>query len=118
MWLEHGRLPLPPITNLYCQAKIVVSGHGFKSAISKSKKTRWGLKTVEDSVAIEHTRVRLLPPCLSKLTKEAFYWLKRDTTPATGALRAYHESQSRIFKTEAPQFVGVGEGTDNLDFFC
>ena len=38
--------------------------------------------------------------------------------PATGAAKAYHESQSRIFKTEAPQFVGAGEGTDNLDFLA
>ena len=41
--------------------------------------------------------------------------LKRDAAPATGAAKAYHESQSRIFKTDAPLFVGVGEGTDNLD---
>ena len=52
------------------------------------------------------------------LTKEAFYQLKRDNTPATGATKAYRESQSRIFKTEAPQFVGAGEGTDNLDFMA
>ena len=69
----------------YCQVKIVVSGCGFKSAISKSKKTHLGLKVDEDSVAIAHTRVLLLPPCLSKLTKETFYWLKRDSTPATGS---------------------------------
>ena len=90
--------------HFYCQVKIVVSGCGFKSAISKSRKTHLGLKVDEDSVAIAHTRVLLLPPCLSKLTKEAFYRLKRDGTPATGAARAYHESQSRIFKTEAPRF--------------
>ena len=33
------------------------------------------------------------------------------------AVVAHRESQSRIFKTEAPQFVG-GEGTDNLDFMA
>ena len=36
--------------------------------------------------------------------------------PATGAAKAYHESQSRIFSTEARQFVGAGEGTDNFGF--
>ena len=65
---------------------------------------------------INQTRLLLLPPHLTLLTKEAFYHLKRDNMPATGAAKAYHESQSRIFKTEAPQFVGAGEGTDNLDF--
>ena len=58
--------------HFYCQVKIVVSGCGFKSAISKSKKTHWGLKEDEDSVAIQHTRVLLLPPDLSKLTQQAF----------------------------------------------
>ena len=62
--------------------------------------------------------VLLLTPDLSKLTKEAFYMLKRDKAPAIGAAKAYRESQSRIFKTEALQFVGVGEGTDNLDFLA
>ena len=38
--------------------------------------------------------------------------------PATGAAKAYHESQSRIFSTETPQFVGAAEGTDNLDFLA
>ena len=44
--------------------------------------------------------------------------LKRDSAPPTGAAKAYHESQTRIFKTEASLFVGVGEGTDNLDFLA
>ena len=52
------------------------------------------------------------------LTKQAFYRLKRDNAPATGATRAYREPQSRIFETEAPQFVGAGEGTDKLDFLA
>ena len=99
--------------HFYCQVKFVVFGTGFKPAIGN-----WGLKSDQGSVVIEHTRVLLLPPSVSKLTKEAFYWLRIDTTPATGAARAYHESQPRIFKTEAPQFVGAGEGTDNLDFLA
>ena len=36
----------------------------------------------------------------------------------SGAAKAYRESQSRIFSTDAPQFVGAGEGTDNLDFLA
>ena len=35
-----------------------------------------------------------------------------------GASKAYHESQSRIYKLEAPLYVGVGEGTDNMDFLA
>ena len=59
-----------------------------------------------------------LPPALTRLTQPAIILLKRDNAPPTGASKAYHESQSRIFKTEAPLFVGVGEGTDNLDFLA
>ena len=35
-----------------------------------------------------------------------------------GASKAHRESQSRIYKLEAPLFVGVGEGTDNMDFLA
>ena len=72
----------------------------------------------EDSFTTKHTRALLLPPALSKLTQQAFLLLRRDAAPATGAAKAYHESQSRVFKPEAPLFVGVGEGTDNLDFLA
>ena len=44
--------------------------------------------------------------------------LRRDANPSTGAVKAYRESQSRIYKLEAPLFVGVGEGTDSLDFLA
>ena len=92
--------------------KILVSGCGFTSG-----KTHLGLQREEaDSVATKHTRVLVLPLALSKLTQQAFLLLKRDAAPATGAAKAYRESQSRIFKTEAPLFVGAGEGTDDLDF--
>ena len=72
----------------------------------------------EDSVATKHTRVILLPPALSSLTQPAFLLLKRDNAPATGTAKAYHESQLYLVKTDAPLFVGVGEGTDNLDFLA
>ena len=99
--------------------KIVVSGCSFSSPVSKSGKSLYGRQMEdEDSVATKHARVLLLPPALSRLTQSAFMLLKRDNAPATGASKAYHESQSRIFKTEAPLFVGVGEGTDNLDFLA
>ena len=65
-----------------------------------------------------HTRVLLLPPEATRLTKSAFAALKKDHTQLSGASRAYHESQSRIYKLEAPLFVGVGEGTDNKDFLA
>ena len=52
---------------------------------------------------------------LTRLTHPAVMLLKRDPNPSTGASRAHHESHTRIFKLEAPLFVGVGEGTDNLD---
>ena len=115
--VSDGRLN-PPHTSTYCQVKITISGCSFLSAISKSGKTHWGLQLEADSVTTRHTRVLLLPPALSELTQQAFLLLKRDPAPATGAAKAYHESQSRIFKTDALLFVGVGEGTDNLDFLA
>ena len=69
-----------------------------------------------DSTQVMHTRALLLPAHLTGLTKLAFLALKKDTTPATGAAKAYRESQSRIYKLEAPLYLGVGEGTDSLDF--
>ena len=54
--------------NFYCQVKIAITGCGFKSAISKTRKTHLGLKVDEGSVLIDQTRVLLLPPNLSMLT--------------------------------------------------
>ena len=103
----------------YCQVKVVVSARCFTSTISKTGKTHFSQQMEkEDSVATKHTRVLLLPPALTRLTQPAINLLKRDNTPPTGASKAYRESQSRIFKTEAPLFVGAGEGTDNLDFLA
>ena len=48
----------------------------------------------------------------------AFASLKKDHSQPMGASKAYHESQSRIYKLEAPLYVGVGEGTDNMDFLA
>ena len=67
---------------------------------------------------VMHTRVLLLSPEATRLTKSAFAALKKDHTQPSGASKAYHESQSRIYKLEAPLFVGVGEGTDNMDFLA
>ena len=53
---------------------------------------------------------------LTGLTMVAFRALKKDHSSARGAAKAYRESQSRIYKLEATMYVGVGEGTDSLDF--
>ena len=103
----------------YCQVKITVSAQCFTQTASKSGKSYRGEQYDKvDSVPVMHTRVLLLPPELTRLTSPAFITLKKDTTPPSGASKAYRESQSRIFKLEAPLFVGVGEGTDNLDFLA
>ena len=103
----------------YCQVKIRVSAHCFTSTASKSGKTYCGQQSDKtDSVPVTHTRVLLMPPERTKLTQSAAILLKRDNAPPTGAMKAYRESQSRIYKLEAPLFVGVGEGTDNLDFLA
>ena len=49
---------------------------------------------------------------------EVYFHLKRERLPPSGAAKAYRESQSRIFITEGQQFVGAGEGADNLDFLA
>ena len=63
--------------NFYCQVKITITGCGFKSALSKTRKTHLGLQSVQGSVVISQTRILLLPPCLSMLTG-AFYQLKKE----------------------------------------
>ena len=60
----------------------------------------------------------LLSPEATRLTKSAFAALKKDHSQPMGASKACHESQSRICKFEAPMYVGVGEGTDNMDFLA
>ena len=65
---------------------------------------------------MKHTRTLLLPAHLTGLTTIAFRALRKDYSSARGAAKAYRESQSRIYKLEAPLYVGVGEGTDSLDF--
>ena len=103
----------------YCQVKIEISAQCFTQTTSKSGKSHCGEQSGKvDSAQVMHTRVLLLPPDFTRLTPSAFMTLKKDTTPPTGASKAYHESQSRIYKLEAPLFVGVGEGTDNLDFLA
>ena len=103
----------------YCQVKIRVSPHCFTSTASKSGKNHCGQQSDKtDSVPVMRTRVLLMPPELTKLTQSAAIRLKRDPAPPANAVKAYRESQSRIYKPEAPLFVGVGEGTDNLDFLA
>ena len=98
----------------YCQVKITVSAQCFTSTTSKSGKSHCGQQTdITNSVPVMHTRVLLMPPEITRLTQPAVILLKRDTTPPSGAVKAYRESQPRIYKLEAPLFVGVGEGTDN-----
>ena len=58
----------------------------------------------------------MLPAHLTGLSTMAYYALKKDTSTIRGAAKAYRESQTRIYKIEAPMYVGVGEGIDSLDF--
>ena len=102
------------INNFYCQVKVEVTTQCFTPTISKSGASHCAEKSDKvDSTQVKHTRTLLLPAHLTGLTTIA---LKKDTSSARGAAKAYRESQSRIYKLEAPLFVGVGEGTDSLDF--
>ena len=52
------------------------------------------------------------------IAPDAFHVLTKQCMQPKGATKAYRKSQSLIFSTEAPQFVGAGEGADNLDFMA
>ena len=105
------------INNFYCQVKVEVATQCFTPTISRSGATYCAEKSDKvDSTQVKHTRTLLLPSHLTGLFTIAFHALKKDNSSASGAARAYRESQSRIYKLEAPLYVGVGEGTDSLDF--
>ena len=105
--------------HFYCKVKLRISAQCFTPPVSKSGKSYKGEQSDKaDSVPVTHTRVLLLSPEATWLTKSAFAALKKDHTQPMGASKAYHESQSRIYKLEAPLFVGVGEGADNMDFLA
>ena len=97
--------------------KVEVATQCFTPTISRSHASYCAEKSDKvDSTQVKHTRTLLLPVHLTGLTTIEFRALKRDYSSAKGAAKAYRESQSRIYKLEAPLYVGVGEGTDSLDF--
>ena len=105
------------LNNFYCQVKVEVVTQCFTPTISKSGASHCAEKSDKvDSAQVKHTRTLLLPAHLTGLTHIAFRALKKDQSSARGAAKAYRESQSRIYKLEAPLYLGVGEGTDSLDF--
>ena len=117
--LQHLRALalLSPGTIFYCQVKVEVVTQCFTPTLSKSGASHCAEKSDKvDSAQVKHTRTLLLPAHLTGLTHIAFRALKRDTSSARGAAKAYRESQSRIYKLEAPMYLGVGEGIDSLDF--
>ena len=110
---------LQPCNHFYCQVKVGISAQCFTQPTSKSGKSYCGEQSDKvDSAQVVHTRIFLLPPEATRLTRSAFAALRKDPTQPTGESKAYPESQSRIYKMEAPMFVGVGEGTDNMDFLA
>ena len=105
------------ISHFYCQVKLEVVTQCFTPTLSKSGASHCVEKSDKvDSAQVKHTRTLLLPAHLTGLTHLAFRALKKDTSSTRGAAKAYRESQSRIYKLEAPMYLGVGEGTDSLDF--
>ena len=103
--------------HFYGQVKLKVVTQCFTPAISKSGATYRAEKSDKvDSEQIRHTRTLLLPSYMIGLNYFAFNALKKDTSAPRGAAKAYRESQTRIYKMEAPLYLGVGEGIDSLDF--
>ena len=101
----------------YFQVKVTVHGCGYKAALSKSKKSYISLQGATYSF-IKQTRILLISAKAVPMTTAAFHVLKKPNLQPKGATKAYRKSQSRIFSTEAPQFVGAGAGTDNQDFLA
>ena len=105
--------------HFYCKVKVKITAQCFTPPESKSGKSFHGEQSDKvDSAPVVHSRVLLLSPEATRLTKSAFAALKKDHSQPMGASKAYHESQSRIYKLEAPMYLGVGEGTDNMDFLA
>ena len=103
--------------HLYGQVKLEIVTQCFTPALSKSGATYCAEKSDKvDSAQVKHTRTLLLPSHLTGLNYLAFHFLKKDTSATRGAAKAYRESQTRIYKLEAPMYLGVGEGIDSLDF--
>ena len=99
----------------YFQVKITVNGCGYKDALSKNKKTYNGLRS---HIAIQTTRILLMTYRAFRLSAGSFYHLKKICMQPKGATKAYQRSPSLISNTEAPQFIGAGEGTDTQDFLA
>ena len=103
--------------HFYGQVKLEVVTQRFTPTLSKSGATYCAEKSDKvDSAQMKHTRTLLLPSHMIGLHYFAFHALKKDTSATRGAAKAYRESQTRIYKLEAPMYLGVGEGTDSLDF--
>ena len=91
--------------HFYCQAKVVVVTQCFTPAISTSGATYCAEKAAkEDSAQVRHTRTLMLPAHFTGLSTMAYYALKKDNSIIRGAAKAYHESQTRIYKIEAPMY--------------
>ena len=91
--------------HFYCKVKVGISAQCFTHAASKSGKSYNGEQSDKvDSAPVMHTRVFLLSPEATRLTKSAFAALEKDTTQTSDASRAYHESQSRIYKLAPESF--------------
>ena len=98
--------------HFYCQVKIGISAQCFTQPTSKSGKSYCGEQSGKvDSAQVMRTRVLLLPPEVTRLTRSAFAALKKDPTQPTGASKAYRESQSRIYKLELRSSVVCWCGT-------
>ena len=89
--------------NFYCQVKVEVVTQCFTPTISKSGASHCAEKSDKvDSAQVKHIRTVLLPAHLTGLTHIAFRALKKDTSSARGAAKAYRESQSSIYNHEDP----------------
>ena len=104
--------------HFYGQVKLEIVTQCFTPTISKSGATYCAEKSDKiDSAQVRHTRTLLLPAHMIGLNYLAFRALKKDNSAPKGAAKAKKGNhRPELKKLEAPMYLGVGEGTDSLDF--
>ena len=103
--------------HFYCQVMVGISAQCFTQPTSKSGKSHCGEQSDKvDSAQVVHTRKFSIATRSHKACQISV--CRTEKGKPSRASKAFRESQSRIYKMEAPMFVGVGEGTDNMDFLA
>ena len=92
---------------------VTFKGCSFQTTLSNSKTTYGGLRKNKE---INVKRILVIPSWAISVSRYGGH--HTTALRATGASAAYRKSQAMVDSSEAPQFVGSGDGTDNLDYLA